>query len=171
MTQQANTLEPRFTIARRYDADLDLMFRVWTEAEHLKQWFGPAGCSMPTCRMDLRPGGTCLFQLVMPDGGEMWGKFVYREVVPNKRLIWVHSFADAEGNTVKHPMSDTWPLEILSTVTFEPDAGGTLVTVDMRPIDPTEQERNTFEANMDSMRQGWGGSLQVLHDYLAKLGA
>lgn len=169
MTKQPNTIEPRFTINRRYDADSDLMFRVWTQPAHLKHWFGPAGSEMAQCDVDLRPGGRCLFQLVMPDGGELWGKFIYREVVPNKRLVWVHSFADAEGNTIKHPMSDTWPLEMLSTVTFEPDADGTLVTVYMEPINPTDEERATFIEGMDSMNQGWGGSLDILRDYLGEL--
>ena len=105
----------------------------------------------------------------MPDGGEMWGKFIYREIVPNKRLVWVHSFADAAGNTVKHPMSDTWPLEMLSTVTFEPDADGTRVTVYMEPINPSDEERATFIEGMDSMKQGWGGSLDILRDYLSEL--
>jgi uncharacterized protein YndB with AHSA1/START domain len=169
MPQSTTTTEPRFTIARRYDVAPDLMFRVWTEPRHLKHWFGPAGCEMPQCRMDLRPGGRCLFQLIMPDGSELWGKFVYREVVQNKRLVWMHSFADAQGNTARHPMTDTWPLEILSTVTFEPDTGGTLITIDWRPIDPTEDEQKAFESGMDSMRQGWGGSLEILHDYLDEL--
>lgn len=169
MTQPMSKTEPRFTIARRYDADTDLMFRVWTQPAHLKHWFGPAGSEMAQCEVDLRPGGRCLFQLLMPDGDEMWGKFIYREIVPNKRLVWVHSFADAEGNTARHPMSDTWPPEMLSTVTFEPDADGTRVTVYMEPIDPTDEERATFIEGMDSMKQGWGGSLDILRDYLSEL--
>lgn len=169
MPQSTSKAEPRFKITRRYDADTDLMFRVWTQPAHLKHWFGPAGSEMAQCDVDLRPGGRCLFQLLMPDGGEMWAKFIYREIVPNKRLIWVHSFADAEGNTVRHPMSDTWPLEFLSTVTFEPDADGTLVTVDWVPINPTDEENATFIEGMDSMNQGWGGSLDILRDYLSEL--
>ena len=170
MTEITNTAEPCFTIARRFDADVATLFRVWTKAEHLKHWFGPAGCLMPCCEIDLSVGGRCLFQLVMPDGGELWGKFIYREIVPDRRLVWVHAFGDADGNTVRHPMSPTWPLEMHTTVTFEPESGGTLVRVDMQPINPTGQERDTFTEGMGSLRHGWGGSLDILRDYLSELG-
>lgn len=169
MALPTSTTEPLFKITRRYDADIDLMFRVWTQPAHLKHWFGPAGSEMAKCDMDLRPGGRCLFQLVMPDGGEMWGKFIYREVVPNTRLVWVHSFGDAGGNTVRHPMSETWPMEMLTAVAIEPVGEGTRVTVSMQPIDPTDAERANFVEGMGSMEQGWGGSLDILRDYLSEL--
>ncbi|MEZ6190188.1 MAG: SRPBCC domain-containing protein [Phycisphaerales bacterium] len=121
----------------------------------MQRWtFGPA-VPVPTAHARRRRNVGC--------------QIIYREIVPNKRLVWVHSFADAQGNTVKHPMSDTWPLEMLSTVTFEADAGGTLVTIHMEPINPTDEERaHTFTEGIDSMNQGWGRSLDILRDYLSE---
>ena len=53
-----------------------------------------------------------------PDGNEMWGKFVYREIAAPERLVFVSSFSDADGNTVRAPFSETWPLEILNTLSL-----------------------------------------------------
>lgn len=49
----------------------------------------------------------------------MWGKQVFREIVPNERLTFIQSFSDKDGNNTRHPMSPTWPLEMLATTTFE----------------------------------------------------
>ena len=46
-----------FEIARVFDARRDRVWKAWTEAERLKQWWGPAGFTVHTCKVDLRPGG------------------------------------------------------------------------------------------------------------------
>ncbi len=62
----------------------------------------------------------------------MWGKFIFREIVPQERLVFVVAFSDAEGGLTRHPMSPDWPLTMLSTVTFaETGTGKTIVTVQM----------------------------------------
>ena len=54
-----------------------------------------------------------------PDGSEMWGKFVYREIAPPERLVFIVSFSDENGGMTRHPMAPTWPLEMLNTLTFD----------------------------------------------------
>ena len=65
-----------------FDAPRELVFSAWSDPNHLRRWWGPKGCSIGFCNMDLRPGGQLLYSLRMPDGQEMWGKFVYREILP-----------------------------------------------------------------------------------------
>jgi uncharacterized protein YndB with AHSA1/START domain len=65
-------------------------------------------------------------------------------------------------------MSPGWPREMLTTVSFAEQKGGTLVTVRWIPIDATEEERRTFEAGRDSMKQGWSGTFEQLEQYLAR---
>ena len=85
--------------------------------------------------------------------------------------VWVHSFSDEAGGLTRHPMSPTWPLELLTTVTFEEAAGEkTKLTLRWLPINATEEERRTFEAAHDGMRQGWGGSFDQLAAYLGSTG-
>jgi len=157
-----------FVISRVLDAPRDKVWRAWTEVEHLRQWWGPKGFAVTHCQVDLRPGGLMHYCLRMPDGGEMWGKFVYREIVKPERLVWINSFSDKEGGTTVHPMSPDWPREMLTKVTFEAQGGKTKVTVQWVPVEAsTEIERKTFDAGRDSMKQGWSGTFEKLEAYLS----
>ena len=68
---------------------------------------------------DLRPGGEFIYRNTGPNDFEVWGKFVYREITPPERLVYTSSFSNPEGETVRGPFSDTFPLEILNVLTFE----------------------------------------------------
>lgn len=157
-----------FVISRVFDAPRDLVWSCFTDAERLKAWFGPKGSVVVASKMDLRVGGTYHGALRTGDGPVMWAKFVYREVVAPERLVWVHSFSDEAGGLTRHPLSPTWPLELLTTVTFEdvPD-GKTRVTLRWSPLNASEEERRTFDAARDGMRGGWSGSFDQLDAYLA----
>jgi uncharacterized protein YndB with AHSA1/START domain len=137
----------------------------------LMQWWGPKGYTMLACKVDLRPGGVFHYGMRSPDGRAMWGKWVYREIVPPERLVTVVSFTDAEGNLLRHPMSPTWPLELLHTMTLSERDGKTTLTVDGVPTNATEEERKTFLAGRNSMEAGFNGTLDQLAAYLAHGGS
>lgn len=155
-----------FVIRRVFDAPLDLVWRVNTEKEHLMKWWGPKGLKMLDVKLDLRPGGIFHYGMETPDGHQMWGKFVYREVVPQKKLVFVVSFSDEKGGITRHPMSDTWPLEVLSTTTFEEKDGKTIMTVSGHPINATEAEINTYDGAHENMQQGFKGTYDQLDEYI-----
>ena len=157
-----------FVISRVLDVPRDKVWKSWTEVERLKQWWGPKGFTVSHCTLDLRPGGLMHYCLRSPDGHDMWGRFVYREIAKPERLVWVNSFSDEKGGVTRHPMSPGWPREMLTTVSFAEQKGGTLVKVQWIPIDATEEERRTFEAGRDSMQQGWSGTFEQLEQYLAR---
>jgi uncharacterized protein YndB with AHSA1/START domain len=97
----------------------------------------------------------------------VWAKFVYREIVAPERLVWVHSFSDEAGGLTRHPLSAAWPLELLTTVTFDDAPGGrTNVTIRWSPLNATADENKTFDAARDSMTQGWSGTFERLAAYL-----
>jgi uncharacterized protein YndB with AHSA1/START domain len=157
-----------FVISRLLDAPRDKVWRAWTEVEHLRQWWGPKGFAVTQCKVDLRPGGIMHYCLRMPDGGEMWGKFVYRDIVKPERLVLIDSFSDKDGGTTVHPMSPDWPREMLTKVTCEAQGGKTRVTVQWVPVDAsTDIERKTFDEGRDSMKQGWSGTFEQLESYLS----
>ena len=165
----AETKSADFVITRLFDAPREVLWKCFTEPERMKEWFGPKGSVVVASKMDLRVGGTYHGAMRAGDGPVMWAKFVYREVVAPQRLVWVHSFSDEAGGLTRHPMAPTWPLEMLSTFTFEEEPGGkTKLTIRWSPHNATEEERKTFDAGQDSMRQGWGGTLEKLTAYLAK---
>ena len=158
-----------FEISRVVDAPRERVWQAWTEAERLKKWWGPKGFTVKQCKVDLRPGGLMHYCLRTPDGKDMWGKFVYREIVKPEKLVWLNSFSDEKGGTTVHPMSPTWPREMLTTVTFEAQGGKTKVTVQWLPVDTsTDLERKTFEEGRDSMKMGWSGTFEQFADYLKK---
>jgi uncharacterized protein YndB with AHSA1/START domain len=155
-----------FLISRVYDAPRERVWQAWTEAERLKAWFAPRNFETTYNKLDLRLGGVYLYRLRMPDGGEMWGKWTFREVVKPQKLVFVMSFSDAKGGITRHPMSPNWPRQILQTITFEAQGQKTKLTVSGLPLEATEIENQTFEDGRDSMKQGWGGTLDGLVAYL-----
>jgi len=158
-----------FVTTRVFDAPRDRVWAAWTEAEQLKQWFSPRGFQTVQNKLDLRPGGMYHYCLRMPDGKDMWGKWAIREVAKPKKLVFVVSFSDEKGGITRHPMSPDWPREILSTVEFEAQgAAKTKVTVTWLPINAGDTELKTFEEGRDSMKQGWGGTLDNLVTHLPK---
>lgn len=159
-----------FVMSRTYDIPRDLMFDVWTKREHLARWFGPEGIEIVRCTNDLRLGGVMHYGMRTADGNVMWGKWVYREIAAPERLVFIVSFSDENGGVTRHPMSAGWPLEMLSTVTFDEVDGGTEVTVRWAAHNATELERETFDSSHDSLRAGWGGTFRTLGDYIAQLG-
>jgi uncharacterized protein YndB with AHSA1/START domain len=157
-----------FVITRVFDAPRDMVWKAFTDPEHMKHWWGPKGSTVLVSKMDLRVGGSYLGSLRDSSGNVMWGKFVYREIMPPQRLVWEHSFSDENGGLTRHPLAPNWPLKLLTTVTFaEPRPGQTEVTLRWSPLDATDEERKTFAAAHDGMRGGWGGSFDQLAAYLA----
>jgi uncharacterized protein YndB with AHSA1/START domain len=169
LEEQLDKMPPvnqEFVFTRVFDAPRDLVWKAFTEPERLMHWWGPKGFTMLTCKVDLRHGGVFHYSMRSPDGHEMWGKWVYREIVPPERLVTVVSFTDAEGTLLRHPMSSTWPREVLHTMTLSERDGKTTLTVYGVPTNATEEERKTFGAARDSMAAGFTGTLDQLEAYL-----
>src|SRR5215469_6254415 len=147
-----------FSISRVFNAPRDLVFKVHTDAEHLQKWMSPEGFKTIHASMDFRVGGTYHYGLEGPNGLRIWGKQVFREIVPNERLTYIQSFSDKDGGNTRHPMSQTWPLEMLATTTFEDiDEASTKVTITWQPWNSDESGLSTFDAARGSMQQGFGG--------------
>ncbi len=157
-----------FVISRVFDAPLELMWKVWTDCNHLKHWWGPKGFTVRVCKLDLRPGGLLHYCLNGPDGKDMWGKFVFREIEKQAKLVFVNSFSDENAATARHFAHECWPLEMLSTILFTKEGNKTRVTVSWIPLNATEAESKTFYDNFESMNQGWGGTFDQLAEYLKK---
>src|SRR5205823_4677268 len=83
----------------------------WVEPDRLARWWGPKGFTMLSSTLDLRPGGIFHYGMRSPDGREMWGRWVFREVVAPERLVFVASFSDEAGGVTRHPFAPDWPLE------------------------------------------------------------
>lgn len=94
------TTEGELEITRVFDAPRSLVWRCWTDADLLKQWYGPGGITIPHCNIDLRVGGKFLLCMRSQQGQDMWLTGTYQEIGPVERLVKTESMADAEGNVV-----------------------------------------------------------------------
>lgn len=94
-----------FIMDRIFDAPRELVFKAFSEADHLTKWWGPRGWTLTVCNMDFRPGGSWHYCMTCIDknqgdfyGFEAWGKAVYREIIEGEKIVYLDYFADAEGN-------------------------------------------------------------------------
>jgi uncharacterized protein YndB with AHSA1/START domain len=82
-------------ISRVIDAPRELVFKAWTDPEHLKQWFAPRPWTTPVAELDVRAGGASLITMRGPDGAEFPNRGVYLEVVQNERLVFTDAYTRA----------------------------------------------------------------------------
>ena len=163
--------DPVFTTSRSFDAPRETVWAAWTKAEHLMRWWGPKGFTIVKCDMDLRDGGSFHYGVQAPDGKIMWGKWIFREIAQPAQLTAMVAFSDEKGGETRHPTSPTWPLRMISALTFEEDGARTKVTVRRSPLNSTREECRAFAAGMESMNKGWNDTLDQLGAYLAKIGS
>lgn len=156
-----------FVISRTFNVPRELVWKAWTDREGLLRWFGPKGCALSQARLDFRPGGVFHYAMKMPNGVEAWGIFVYREIVPPERILWVNAFSDPDGGVAPPPFKDrAWPLQMLSEAIFTEQNGQTTVTLKWMPLDATAEERRAFDQAHAGMTQGWTGTFDQLEEYL-----
>ncbi len=148
-TRAAEDLQ--LAITRTFDAPRALVFKAWTEPDQLARWWGPQGFTLPSCKMEFRPGGAYRFHMRGPDGVDHFSQGVFREIVEPARLVFSGCWATADG-------TPTSP-QTLVTVTFDDDGGRTRLTLQQAFFE-------TVTAR-DAHRGGWSGSLERLAEYLA----
>jgi uncharacterized protein YndB with AHSA1/START domain len=105
-----------FAMTRVFDSPRRLVWKVWTNREHLPKWMlGPPGWTMRACEIDLRPGGAWHFVWPNTDGTDMEMRGVYREIVPPERLFATESWGG------------DWP-ETVDTLVLVEENGHTTIT-------------------------------------------
>jgi uncharacterized protein YndB with AHSA1/START domain len=142
------------TITRIFDAPRDLVFKAWTEAEHIARWWGPEGWTAPSVESDPRPGGELLIVMRGTEGDDHPLRGVFVEVVPPERLVMESTAVGEDGQDV---------LQAVSTVTFTDLGGKTELTVHARAVALVPEAAMM----LGGMLAGWNQSLQCLDDVLS----
>ena len=158
-------------MTRLFDAPRELVYQAWTEAERLALWWGPSGFTLSVLALELTPGGMFHYAMTAANGFEMCGKFTYRELAPPERIVSTLSFADRLGQPVRHPLSATWPLATLNTMTLSDENGKTRLTLRSTPHEANDIENATFAAGHGAMVAGFTGTFDQLDAYLAEVQA
>jgi len=134
-------------LTRVFDAPRELMWKLWTEPEHIGKWWGPKGFTLPGCEMDFRTGGAYRFVMRGPDGQDNPFHGVYRDILRNERIVFTAILDNLPGH------------ELVTTVTFADEGGKTKLTV-RQTTPPGEAGRG--------QNQGWSETLERLADLVAK---
>jgi len=163
------TTAQTFSLTRELNAPRQLVWDAWTKSEHLAQWFAPKGFSTNIHKLDFSHNGTLHYSMRSPEGFEMWGRWIFREIEAPARLVLIQHFSDELGGITRHPGDANWPQHTLSTMTLEERDGKTVLHLEWEPYEASEVEINTFNAAFDSMNQGWAGTFENLEKYLAKI--
>ncbi|GLR84011.1 SRPBCC family protein [Bradyrhizobium iriomotense] len=140
---------PSLTLTRRFRARPEKVYAAWTQAEQLAQWFGPPSMKPATVQADLdvRTGGRYRISFVRDDGEYFEAGGIYREVVPNERLV----FSWAWHSTPER--------ESLVTISFKPDNGGTLMIF--------HHTQFFDETARDNHQRGWSSFFDKLVEFVA----
>lgn len=145
-------------LTRIIDVPREKLFRAWTEAEVLKQWFAPKPFTTPFAELDVRAGGSNRITMRDPDGNDYPNAGVYLEVVPNEKLVFTDAFTEAWAPSAKPFMT--------VVLTFE-DLGGGRTKYVARAQHWTIEDRETHE-KMGFM-EGWGLCTDQLAEVAGKL--
>lgn len=159
----------KLVIERSFNTDKATLYKLLTEADHLKHWWGPVGMGLEIMSLDVRPGGIFHFKMIAPDGSCMYAIFRFFEVIPNEKLVFTNAFADEQGNTIPTPFDGDWPAEILYSWTLSEANGSTKLHISGEAYQANEAEWHTFTDNFDSMHEGFKATFDKLLNYLITL--
>ncbi len=136
MTQpKGSEIKEDLVVTRIIDAPLEMVWKAWTEPEHVMRWWGPKYYTSPSCKIDLREGGKYIFCMRAPKeqgGQDSYVSGVYRKIVPMERLEFTQGLADQEGNRIdpsQAGMPPDFPKELLMTVLFSAKGEMTELTI------------------------------------------
>jgi uncharacterized protein YndB with AHSA1/START domain len=152
--EQPDYGEGTVTLTRIYDAPRELVWRAWTDAKHLAQWFGPKGFTSSVPELEVRVGGALRIVMHGCDGNDYPMKGVFREVVPPERLVFTNIAIDNDGNHL---------LEGETTITLEDEGGKTKLTLHTyaKGLVPMAPQM------LAGMEAGWSQSLDKMAEMLA----
>jgi PhnB protein len=144
--KESNTAERELTISRLLNAPRELVWEVWTKAEHIKNWWGPTGFTNTIFSMEVKPGGVWDFIMHGPDGTDYKNKSIYKEIIKPERIVFEHVSP-----------------KFTATITFEEKNGKTLLTWNMlfETKEQFEKVVKTFKAD-----EGLKQNVVKLEDYL-----
>ncbi|MGO9607661.1 MAG: SRPBCC domain-containing protein [Candidatus Binataceae bacterium] len=138
-------------ITRVFDAPRSLVFKAWTQPDHLLRWWGPRGYTTSISEMDVRPGGAYRFRMRSGEGIDHYWYGVFREIVEPERIVWTCILEGPDGKSIS--------AETLLTVTLEEHEGKTKLTLHQAVFGTVEVRA--------AHSNGWSDAMDRLAEYVA----
>lgn len=149
-----NEVVKEVTITRLINAPRQRVWKAWTDAKLVSQWWGPRGFSIPVCEVEPKVGGRILihmsgFGMLAPMAG------VFKEVVEPERLVFTNeAYFDASMSKAL--------IEAITTVTFADEGGKTRLTVHNAVLKAAPEATQALQG----MNQGWTEQIDKLEEFL-----
>lgn len=87
---KSNTVDRELVVSHLLNAPVELVWAVWTHPWHVKNWWGPNGFTCTITKMAVMPGGEWNLVMHGPDGTNYKNKSMFREIIPNRKIVYVH---------------------------------------------------------------------------------
>lgn len=153
-----NTEDREIVITRVFDAPRELVWKAFTDPQHVVEWWGPKGFTTSIHLMEVKPGGVWRHTMHGPDGTDYLNESVFLEVVKPQRIVYSHG-GGKKGDPV--PTSEaTWTLE----------AQGNKTKLTGRMVFPSAAVREHVVKTYGAI-EGGKQTLERLSEYLAKMDA
>jgi uncharacterized protein YndB with AHSA1/START domain len=149
---------------RIFNAPRDLVFQVFSQPEHLVQWWGPKGWKTEILQFSFEEGGIWHYCMRCTDpnqeqGQESWGKATFQEIIVPEKVVYLDQFSDEQGNVVEDRP------KMIVTLTFE-DLDGKTKLVSESTFGNAEQLRTIIDMGV---AEGAGQTWDRLEEYLQQI--
>lgn len=117
-------------VTRIFNAPVEMVWKVWTDPELVKRWWGPKQYTSPVAKINFREGGKSIVSMLAPKEmgcQEFYSVWEYVKIIPFKKIEFIQSLSDKDGNKmdpVKLGMPSDFPTDIKTVVTFKEIAAG-----------------------------------------------
>ena len=150
-------------LERTLDAPIDLVWKAYTDPEHLKQWFAPKPYQIAECELDLRPGGIFRIRMTGPDGFDTGhgNAGCVLEVKEREKLVWTSALAPGyRPAQLAADGCESFPMT--AVITFA-DAGDGKTLYKAVSLHKTLADKETHEKM--GFHDGWGTVATQLEEY------
>lgn len=155
-------------LERTLNAPRDLVWKAWTNPEHLKRWFAPKPYEISELEMDLRPGGIFRLRMVGPDGFDTGhgNPGCVLEVIEGEKLVWTSALAPGFRPAEMGEGCESFPMT--AVITFA-DAGDGKTLYRAVALHKSTADRDMHEQM--GFQEGWGKCADQLEELAQELGA
>ena len=154
-------------LERTIDAPIDLVWKAYTDPQHLKQWFAPRPYQITECELDLTPGGIFRIRMQGPDGFDTGhgNAGCVLEVVDGRKLVWTSALGPGYRPAEMGEGCESFPMTAI--VTLE-DAGHRKTAYRAVALHRNEADKDMHEKM--GFQDGWGTTATQLEEHARSLG-
>ena len=153
-------------LERTLDAPIDLVWKAYTDPEHLKQWFSPKPYEITECELELTPGGIFRIRMQGPDGFDTGhgNAGCVLEVIEGSKLSWTSALGPGYRPAEMGEGCESFPMTAI--ITFA-DAGNGKTAYKAVALHKNAADMETHE--MMGFHEGWGTTAGQLEEYARTL--